>query len=63
MTDPDSSRADVRDPVVRDLDVRATHAHLDAVVADMFDAAAGESASFGVVKQERAGHFDSGLQR
>ncbi len=63
VTDPDSPRADVRDPVVRDLDVRAAHVHLDAVVADVFDAAAGDGASFGVIEEERAGHFDSGLER
>ena len=63
MADPDSARADVRDPVARDLDIRAAHAHLDAVVADVLDAAAGDGASFGVVKQQCAGHLDSGLQR
>ena len=63
VTDPDSARADIRDPVARDLDVRAAHAHLDAVIADVFDAAAGDGASFGVIKQQRAGHFDSGLER
>ena len=63
VADPDSSRADIRDPVARDLDVRAAHAHLDAVVADVLDAAAGDGASLGVIEQQRAGHFDSGLER
>src|SRR5437762_2601836 len=34
VTDPDSSRADIRDLVARDLDLRAANVHLDAVVAD-----------------------------
>src|SRR4030095_2381181 len=63
MADPDSSRSDVHNLVVRNLDVGATNAHLNAVVADVFDAPAGEGASFGVFEQKRAGHFDSVLKR
>ena len=65
VADPDSPRADIRDPVARDLDVRAAHVHLDAVVADMFDAAVGDGASFGVIKQaaRRALRFRPGATR
>jgi transposase-like protein len=61
VTNPDSSRADIRDLVARDIDVRTAHVHLDAVVTDVLNAAAGDDSSFGVVKQQRAGHLDSGL--
>jgi hypothetical protein len=62
VTDPDPPRADVRDPVARDLDVGTAHVHLDAVVADVFDAAPGDGTSLGVIKLHSAGHFDSGLE-
>ena len=63
VADADRPRADVRDPVASDLDVRAADAHLDAVIADVLDAAAGDDASLGVVEQQRAGHLDAGLER
>ncbi len=56
VADPDAASTDIRDLVGRDLDVRAAHAHLDAVVADVLDAAAGDvAAPFGVVEHECAG--------
>ena len=63
MADADRPRADIGDPVAADLDVRAAHAHLDAVIADVLDAAAGDGASLGVVEQQGAGHLDAGLER
>ena len=63
VADADRPRADIGDPVAGDLDVRAAHAHLDAVIADVLDAAAGDDASLGVVEQHGAGHFDPGLER
>ena len=54
---------DIGDPVAGDLDVRAAHAHLDAVIAEVLDAPAGDYASLGVVEQQGAGHFHPSLER
>src|SRR6185436_12480950 len=60
VADPNSPRADVRDLVAGDLNVRAADVHLDTVVANMLNAAAGEGASLGVIKQQSARNFNSG---
>ncbi len=62
VTDANSPRADIRNLVARNLDVRAALINLDAVVAEVFNAAVRDGAAFGVIKQNRAGHFDSGLK-
>src|SRR6516165_6596287 len=63
MTDADSPRADIRYLIMINDDVGATHGHLDAIVADVLNAAAADGASLGVLKEQGAGHFDGGLKR